>query len=254
MPEVNLKLQPVGVKIYKQGDDEPSGIPVYEGMSYCDAVRRVTDGEELLIRLESINACKGSPVVLGLKSPESSFEKRQEPRLEGMRAVFLAPLSSFEARGMEPDTVIMRDEPKILRYLASVVGKNRCAHEYAGELDKSALQSLWDNSSDWKVKLTLGVNRILALLQKQEWFRKLIAFIFRSEVVSDLFDRIISRTMADMSICRNSTVIPTKTGMVNISFFCSGGIAWGMNRHDHMTSGWPYPVFKELREKVNLKW
>jgi hypothetical protein len=134
-----------------------------------------------------------------------------------------------------------------------MVGQNSCVREYAGELDKSALQYLWENRSDWKVKLTLGVNRILAILQKQEWFRKLIASIFRSEVVSDLFDRIISRTMADMSICRNSTVIPLKTGRANISFFCSGGIAWGMNRHEHMTSGWPYPIFKELRDKVTLK-
>ena len=254
MPEVNLKLQPVGVKFYIPGDSEPAGIPAYEGVSYCDAVWRVTGGEELLVRLESITACNWSPVVLGLKKAESSFEIRQEPRLEGTRAVFLAPLSGFEARGLEPDVVILRDEPKTLRYLASVVGQNRCAREYAGELDKSALQYLWENRSDWKVKLAMIVNRILAALQKQGWFTKTITFLFSSELVSDIWDRIISRFMADMSICRNSSVIPTRTGVVNISFFCTGGIVWGMNRPEHMTAGWPYPVFRELREKVTLKW
>jgi hypothetical protein len=193
-------------------------------------------------------------VVLGLKDAGSGFEKRQEPRLEGTNAIYMATLDGFAAKGLEPDVVILRDEPKTLRYLSRMAGRNRCVREYAGELDKSALDYLWDNRSDWKVKLTNGVNRILSLPQRQEWFRKLMATIFRSEVVSDLFDRIISRSMADMSICRNSSVIPMKTGMVNISFFCSGGIAWGMNRHGHMTSGWPYPVFKELREKVALKW
>jgi hypothetical protein len=254
MPEVSLRVPPVGVKFYPMGGSEPAGIPVYEGMSYCDAVRRVTDGEELLVRLESINACKWSPIVLGLKIPESGFEKRQEPRLENMGAVYLAQLPGFEATGLEPDVIILRDEPGTLRYLSLMVGQNSCVREYAGELDRSALLYLWDNRSDWKVKLTLGVNRLLALLQKQEWFRKFIAVVFRSEAISDIFDRIISRTMADMSMCRNSTVIPYKMSRVNISFFCSGGIAWGMNKYKHVTSGWPYPIFNELREKVTLKW
>jgi hypothetical protein len=254
MPEVTLNVQPVGVKFYVGDFNAPAGIPAYEGMSYCDAVRLVTAGEELLVGRESIDACRWSPVVLGLKEAESGFEKRQEPRQKNTRTIYLAPLSGFEARGIEPDVVIMRDEPGTLRFLSRTVGQNSCVREYAGELDKSALEYLWDNRSDWKVKLTMAVNRILAVLQKQEWFRKLIAAIFRSEVVSDLFDRFISRTMADMSMCRNSTVIPAKTGRANISFFCSGGIAWGMNRYDYMTSGWPYPVFEELREKVTLKW
>ncbi|MEW6554373.1 MAG: hypothetical protein AB1384_08820 [Actinomycetota bacterium] len=254
MPEVTLSVQPVGVKFYTGDHNAPAGVPLYEGISYCDAVRRATTGEELVVRAESITSCRWSPVVLGLKEAESGFEKRQEPRLEGTHAVLLAPLTAFEARGLESDVVILRDEPGTLRYLSRIVGPNRCAREYADELDKSALGHLWENRSDWKVKLTMGVNRLLAILQKQEWFRKLIAAIFRSEVISDLFDRIISRSMADMSICRNSSVLPRKTGMANISFFCTGGIAWGMNRTQHMTSGWPWPVFNELSEKVTLKW
>lgn len=254
MPEVTLQIQPVGVKFILSDEDVWVAAPLYEGISYCDAVLRATGGEELQVHPDSITTCKWSPVVLGLKSPESGFEKRQEPRLEGIAGVFLAPLSRFESRGLEPDVVIIRDDPKTLRYLAREAGQRHCAREYAEELDKSALQYLLENRSDWKVRLTMTVNRILAALQKLDWWKRLIEFMFRSELVSDVFDRVISRTMADMSICRNSTVIPYKTGMVNISFFCSGGIAWGMNRSEHMASGFPYPVFKGLQEKITLKW
>jgi uncharacterized protein (DUF169 family) len=254
MPVVKLEIQPVGVKFIPSDEDVWVAAPLYEGISYCDAVLRATDGEELQIHPDSITTCKWSPVVLGLKNPESGFEKRQEPRLEGTRGVFLAPLSLFETRGLEPDVVIIRDDPKTLRYLAREAGERRSAREYAEELDKSALQYLLENRADWKVRLTMAVNRILAFMQRFGWWKSLIEFMFRSELVSDLFDRVISRTMADMSICRNSTVIPYKTGMANISFFCSGGIAWGMNRSEHMTSGWPWQVFKELRDRVTLTW
>lgn len=254
MPVVTLSVQPVGVKFYAGDFNPPAGLAVYGGISYCDAVRRAAAGEKLLLRPGSITSCRWSPVVLGLKEAESGFEKRQEPRMEKTRCIYLAPLSSCEAGGPEPDVVILRDEPGTLRYLARTAGMNRCAGEYAGELDKSALEHLLEDRSDWKVKLLMTVNRFLALLQKQEWFRRLVAAVFRSETVSDLFDRIISRSMADMSICRNSTVIPHRSGRANVSFFCAGGIAWGMNRPGHMTSGWPYPVFQELREKVVLKW
>jgi hypothetical protein len=49
-----------------------------------------------------------------------------------------------------------------------------------------------------------------------------------------------------MSVCRNSTVIPLLTGRVNVSFFCSGGITWGRNQPDHLTSGWPWAVYAAL--------
>jgi len=50
-----------------------------------------------------------------------------------------------------------------------------------------------------------------------------------------------TRTLADMSVCRNSTVVPLLVGRVNVSFFCTGGITWGRNDPDHLTSGWPWP-------------
>lgn len=252
MPEVKLELPPVGVCLLPEG--EVAGLGPCAVVSYCEAVRRATAGEELLVRRESITSCRWSPVVLGLKEAESGFEQRQEPRLRGTEAVFLASLAAFEARGMHPDVVIIRDAPQTLNYLAFQVGRKNCVLEYAEEVDKSALGYLRERRPDWRVRLTMFFNHALSLMRKQAWFQRLTATVFRSEAVSAFFDRIISRTMADMSVCRNSTVIPHKSGCANISFFCSGGILWGGNRYDHMTSGWPYPIFEELRKKVKLTW
>ena len=59
----------------------------------------------------------------------------------------------------------------------------------------------------------------------------------------DQWAPVISRAMADMSVCRNSTVIPLLSGQVNVSFFCTGGITWGRNHPQYLTSGWPWPAF-----------
>ena len=239
MPETKLEPQPVGVCFLAEG--EAAGMSPCAVVGYCEALRRATGGEELLVRRESIIFCRWSPVVLGLKEAESGFERRQEPRLRETEAVFL-PLAAFEAREMQPDVVIIRGAPQTLNYLTSLVGRKSCAREHAEEVDKSALGYLWYRRPDCRIRLT------------REWFQSLTATVFRSEAVSDLFDRIISRTMADMSMCRNSTVIPRKSGCANVSFFCSGGILWGGNRYDHMTSGWPYGVCEELRGKAKLSW
>ena len=49
-----------------------------------------------------------------------------------------------------------------------------------------------------------------------------------------------------MSMCRNSTVIPFQKGKANVSYFCTGGIAWGKNKPDNMTSGYPYGIYQKL--------
>jgi hypothetical protein len=49
-----------------------------------------------------------------------------------------------------------------------------------------------------------------------------------------------------MSVCRNSSVVPLLSGRVNVSFFCTGGITWGRNQADHLTSGWPWSDFQHV--------
>jgi hypothetical protein len=77
-------------------------------------------------------------------------------------------------------------------------------------------------------------------------WQKTTTFLFRSTIVTRLFDRFITKFMANMSVCRNSTLIPIQTGRANISFFCTGGIAWGKNFPDFLTSGFPYEIFRRI--------
>jgi len=62
---------------------------------------------------------------------------------------------------------------------------------------------------------------------------------FRSTFVTKIFDKFITKYMANMSMCRNSSVMPFQTKKANISYFCTGGVAWGKNDSRHMTSGFP---------------
>jgi hypothetical protein len=81
---------------------------------------------------------------------------------------------------------------------------------------------------------------MLAVLARSRRWRAFTYWLFRSHLVTAGFDAVISRTLADMSVCRNSTAIPLLSGRTNLSFFCTGGITWGRNRPDEITSGWPW--------------
>jgi uncharacterized protein (DUF169 family) len=65
-------------------------------------------------------------------------------------------------------------------------------------------------------------------------------------------ERIIKNTMGDMSVCRNSTVIPYLENAANVSFFCTGGIAWGGNEPSHLTSGIPCELFDKIYERLEF--
>jgi uncharacterized protein (DUF169 family) len=47
-------------------------------------------------------------------------------------------------------------------------------------------------------------------------------------------------------MCRNSTVIPHLTGKANMSFFCTGAVAWGLNKPQHITCGIPFPLIENI--------
>jgi hypothetical protein len=92
------------------------------------------------------------------------------------------------------------------------------------------------------------VNRGLAALAGSQRWQDLTHRLFRSRLVTAGFEALISRTLADMSVCRNSTVIPLLSGQVNVSFFCTGGITWGRNHPQYLTSGWPWPLFQQASQ------
>ncbi len=241
----SLHPAPVGVKFLLSQAEAWDELFPFKGTSYCQAVAQAgsPDGRGLLVRAESIGVCRWSPVVLGLKEPDGGFETRLEPRRDRTWGVALATLPGFARVGMEPDVVILRGPAGSLKMKLAQLGKVNCAMEFAGLMEKSALEVLEGGSGGWRARLIGVVNPALAWLNRVPGWKKTTELIFRSKTVSDLFDRLTATCMADMSVCRNSTVIPSVTGRANLSHFCTGGVAWGGNRPEHMTCGIPYELY-----------
>jgi uncharacterized protein (DUF169 family) len=239
---------PVGVRILRQAGEHPD-VPVYHGISYCDAVRRAGRGEVLRVLPGSIEVCGWAPVVLGLKEPQSRFERGLAPRLAfPMAGLLLAPLGRCPG---EPDVVIVRARPEVLRAMTQRLDQEGLWDGHQGRLDRSAVPSLWEGAATSRRGLVRCVNRMLATLARSGRWQAFTHHLFRSRLVTAGFDAVISRTLADMSVCRNSTAIPLLTGRANISFYCTGGITWGCNHPEHLTSGWPWPLFQQAIEEVS---
>jgi hypothetical protein len=102
----------------------------------------------------------------------------------------------------------------------------------------------------WRATFIAATNRVLASLARSRRWQGLTRWLFRSRLVTVGFDALISRAMADMSVCRNSTAIPLLSDRANLSFYCTGGITWGRNRPDHLTSGWPWDLFRQAVQAV----
>lgn len=251
-----FEVPPVGVKVLRSLDGFEA-VGKYRGVSYCDAVRRATLGEELVVTPGSIEVCRWSPVVLGLKVPGGDFESGLEPRLEHpVAGIYLARLDRFadgvEAAGgsgksFEPDVVIARGRPAMLGRLASEMGEGALQSAYRGRIGWSAL-GMDDGGLGWRVMLVHALNYPLSLAVRLEFVDRLIRKYFRRESVSRAFEKAAKNTVADMSVCRNSTVVPHLEESGNISFFCTGGVTWGGNSPGNMTSGFPYRLFNQTKQ------
>jgi uncharacterized protein (DUF169 family) len=245
---------PVGVRILRSSD-EHGDLSVYHGVSYCDAVRRAGEGEAQRLLPGSIQVCGWAPVVLGLKEPAGRFEESLAPRLPfPVAGLLLAPLDRFPG---EPDVVMVRDRPQVLLEMATALDRQLLWAGHRGRLDRSALPAYLlrlgprppaKNSKRARARQvwTTGVNRMLAVLAQSAHWQAFTHWLFRSRLVTAGFEAVISRTLADMSVCRNSTAIPLLSGRTNLSFFCTGGITWGRNRPDEITSGWPWAHWEQI--------
>ena len=235
--------RPVGVRLMPS-PDQATDIPLYRGVSYCDAVRRAGQGETLRLVPGSIQVCRWTPVVLGLKEPQGRFEEALEPKLAfPIAGLLLAPLDRFPG---EPDIVLVRATAETLGQMIGALGQDCLWDGHEDRLDRSANSTLLARRSSLRLGLVRGVNSLLALLARLEPWQALTQWLFRSRAITIGFEALISRALADMSLCRNSTLIPLSTGQLNVSFFCTGGITWGHNHPGHLTSGWPWHLYRQL--------
>ncbi len=232
---------PVGIKILTEAKGH-ADVPIYRGVSYCDALRRAGQGATLRVLPGSIQVCRWSPVILGLKHAQGRFEHSLAPRLVyPVAGLLLAPLVRFPGA---PQVVVLRTKPELLRKMLQANPVLWEGHE--NRLDRSALPLLTKTRPSPRRGLIGGVNQALAALARFGRWQALTQRLFRNHLITASFEALISRTLADMSVCRNSTVIPLQTNCVNVSFFCTGGITWGRNSAQHLTSGWPWSQFQSL--------
>lgn len=250
MEKIKLELPVIGVKFLPDSTKGFQDADTYRGVSYCDAVRLATYGQELLLEPGCIEVCKWSPVVLGFKAPENRFEESLEPRMGALLAgVYLAQLSRFGA-GVEPDVVIIRGRPGQLRRLAEMAGEGSLQERYRGLIGRTALGS-GDKGASVKALLTQGSNRALSRLRQWKRFDDFTRVAFKSHRVTGAFEKLAKNAVADMSMCRNSTVLPYTERAGNISFFCAGGVTWGGNSPATVTSGFPYGIVKDALLEVD---
>jgi hypothetical protein len=100
-------------------------------------------------------------------------------------------------------------------------------------------------------RLIVAVNRGLAALAPSARWQALTRRLFSSRTPTIVLELLISHLAADMSICRNSTAIPLLAGRVNVSHFCTGGITWGLNHPESLTSGWPWATFRAIGSQMD---
>jgi hypothetical protein len=241
MGDIKLEVPPIGAKVLKSLDGFEN-VEVFRGVSYFEAVKCATAGREVLVTRESIEVCKWAPVILGLKPPENRFEKGMRPHMEEpVSGYYIAPMPLFR-KDFNPDIVIVRGLPEQLKAVTDMVGEESLVGRYSGEVGKTAL-GVDESGGSMMLSLSRGLLRLLATLRRSNSWDRFTRLAFRSMRVSSVFERIIRNTMGDMSICRNSTVIPYLEDAANVSFFCTGAVAWGANQPSHLMSGLPGEMF-----------
>ncbi|MFH1537525.1 MAG: DUF169 domain-containing protein [bacterium] len=249
MKAIRVGYTPVGVKIAPEPLENYPEAEEYRGISYCDAVRLASEGagRALLLTPESIGVCPWSPVVLGFKPPDPKYDLKVEFNLPlPIASVLLAPVDFFSA-GSPPDVVVVRTTKGEMKKIVEALGWENMATEMAGRLDRTALPIFIGDGSPLEKKRVQQINRALAKLNRSRRWRDFTKGVFKNKMATYLFDQLLDSYLANMSICRNSTVIPHLTGKANISYFCTGGIAWGLNRPEHMTCGMPFELYGRLK-------
>lgn len=244
---VKIDIPPVGVTILPVIPASFSGVEVFSGVSYCQALLMSEQGKEFIVKPESIHVCQWVPIVLGFKSPENDFERSITPHLKPPTAgVYIASIDLFD-NTVTPDVVIIRTNPYNFNLIFQYLGKELFIDPAHYNRDATALSFYHGNPARGVNGMMLKwFNRFLDSMNRFSWWQKFTEFLFTSTTISRIFDKFITRYLANMSMCRNSTVIPLKTGKVNISNFCAGGIAWGKNSASQMTAGFPYHIYRKI--------
>ena len=235
---------PAGIKFAPEAGGAYPVAETFKGISFCAAVHQATEGmgRSLLLEPDSFDVCRWAPVVLGFREDRRNFDLDVAYFLPPpVSTILLAPLPAFR-EDAPPDVVLIRaTRTEIAALLAEAGPENLCA-ELAGRLDLSALEIFLAQNNAIRHLRVEWTNRLLASLNRSPQWRDFTKVLFKRHWTTYLFNQLLKRYMANMSLCRNSAVVPYLTGKINVSYFCTGGICWGENRPEHLTCGIPYAL------------
>lgn len=243
-----LDLPVIGVKQLRDSLKGFENVDRYVGPTWCDVIRLATYGQALIVEPGSIGVCSVAPVVLGLKDAEKAVDMILEPRMEERVAGYYINHVSRFPEGVEPDTVIIRGRPSQVRRIAEESGElqeNFRGLIGASGLDLTGFQRL-------NVLSALISNWIIGYMKRWSGFDPLMKAVMNFGPLMLVGEKLIEKSLADMSMCRNSTILPLLEDAGNISYFCAGGASWGGNSPRNMTSGYPYRIYNKFADKLNF--
>lgn len=253
---IQVEYLPAGVKfLRKNSEGNYPEVQKFIGTSFCEAVRCATEGtgKALLLEPDSIQVCRWSPVVLGFQHENPTFDLKVEYHLKPVLAgVLVAPITWFKDLP-PPDVVIIRALPREISKVLAALNPTDSALPIADRIDVSALKMFMSNDKNAAALRILRVNRILDVLNRSEAWRTFTKMLFRRSWTTYLYNIVLRRYLANMSICRNTTVIPFLTEKVNVSFFCTGGITWGGNHPKNLVCGMPYDLYRRFTWHVSTE-
>lgn len=240
-PNAPKNQQPLKQNIWKN-------ISRYQGPSFCAAIHELDlQNKPFILTSDSIRVCKWSPIVLGFKFPQNLFERSLDPCLKyPIQRILIGPLSFFQENRLNPVIVLIRGTPLVHQQILKTLGIHHYLSITSSLLHLSAVQFFKGRISILKITFLQLLNTCVSFIQKYPILEQVTYQLFQSTIVSFIVDFFLIRMASDMSMCRNSTVVPYTTGKGNISFFCIGGITWGKNNPREMTSGYPYELFEKV--------
>ena len=263
--KISLERLPIGVKYLKEKDMPKDFNTVCnpEVRSYCDAVRLLQEDEYkngIIVTLDSIKACKWCPVCLGLKKPETGLEKKIELLFDELnQGVHI--FNTTNGAG-EPDVVSLISDQENVVKIIDLLGLENFTKEHIDQIYLSAL-SLYTEVEYPSKRAQRKRKRHLRSIKFFKWLfasklirnkptDKFLTFLLKRYAFSRMMDPILSKFSSGTSLCYNAGAIPFVAQKANVTFPCTGGIAWGDISKDSMLIGVPYLLFKKLEPSIVL--
>jgi len=120
----------------------------------------------------------------------------------------MAPLHLFR-KNITPDGVIIRTNPENYRKIIDLLGGTALLTLKHTKQDQTSLNTFRMKPPTGLSAISIKyVNRTLSLLNRFTLWHRFTTFIFKSDYVTKIFDKFITRYMANMSMCRNSLSFP----------------------------------------------